>query len=127
MSASDSAATYVYQFRVRSLDKARPVSKVVEEIGGLASGMPSELGDYGAKLQVTVKREEAIPIDPLTVIILIEVANITLKPMLEGFFHKLGEKMADYLSDGVDDAQIVLEKAPPETPESRKPDEQSRA
>ena|SRR5208337_1364692 len=125
MSASDSCPKYVYEFRVRSLDRARPVSMVVDEISGLAPRMTTELQDFGPGLQITVKREEAIPIDPLTVIVLLEVANVTLKPMVEGFFHKLGEKMADYFSDEIDNAQISVEKEPSKMREKQKPDEHS--
>jgi len=98
---------------------------VVDEISGLAPRMTTELQDFGPGLQITVKREEAIPIDPLTVIVLLEVANVTLKPMVEGFFHKLGEKMADYFSDEIDNAQISVEKEPSKMREKQKPDEHS--
>ena len=58
----------------------------------------------------------------MTIIILVELANITLKPLVEGFFHKLGEKMAGFLTGEVDNAQISVEKEPtlPENKEDTK-------
>lgn len=121
MATAESEKTYSYQLRVRSLDPSQPVSSVVARINELGPQMAGELKEYGSKVRVSVKREKAIPVDPVTIIILVELANITLKPMLEGFFKKLGEKMADFLTDEVDNAQISVEKEPA-PPDNRKED-----
>ena len=118
MAAANTQETYSYQFRVSSLDPSQPVSEVVSRINNLAPQMAGELKDYGNKLRVSVKREKTIPVDPVTVLILIELADLTLKPLVEGFFHKLGEKMAGFLTGEVDNAQISVEKEP--TPPDQK-------
>jgi hypothetical protein len=112
MANAQSEKTYSYQLRVRSLDPSQPVSDVVARINELGPQMEGELKEYGSKVKFSVQREKTIPVDPVTIIILIELANITLKPMLEGFFKKLGEKMADFLTGEVDNAQISVEKEP---------------
>ena len=125
MAAAESEKTYSYQLRVRSLDPSQPVSEVVARINQLAPQMAVELKEYGSNLTVTVQREKTIPVDPVTVLILIELANLTLKPLVEGFFHKLGEKMADILTGEVDNAQISVEKEP--IASGKKEDEPKRA
>jgi hypothetical protein len=112
MAAVESEKTYSYQLRVRSLDPAQPVSEVEARIYELGPQMAAELREYGNNVKVSVEREKTIPVDPVTIIILVELANITLKPLLEGFFHKLGEKMAEFLTGEVDNAQISVEKEP---------------
>jgi hypothetical protein len=116
MAAVESEKTYSYQLRVRSLDPSQPVSNVVARINELGPQM-----EYGSKVKVSVEREKTIPIDPVTIIILVELANITLKPLVEGFFHKLGEKMAGFLTGEVDNAQISVEKEPA-PPDNKKED-----
>lgn len=122
MAAVESKKTYSYQLRVRSLDPSQPVSSVVARINELGPQMAGELNDYGSNVKVSVEREKTIPVDPVTIIILVELANITLKPLVEGFFHKLGEKMAGFLTGEVDNAQISVEKEPtlPENKEDTK-------
>jgi hypothetical protein len=112
MTTAESEKTYSYQLRVRSLDPSQPVSNVVARINQLGPQMAGELKEYGSKVKVSVNREKTIPVDPVTIIILVELANITLKPLVEGFFHKLGEKMADFFTGEVDNAQISVEKEP---------------
>jgi hypothetical protein len=121
MAAVESEKTYSYQLRVRSLDPSQPVSNVVARINELGPQMEGELKEYGSKVKVSVEREKTIPIDPVTIIILVELANITLKPLVEGFFHKLGEKMAGFLTGEVDNAQISVEKEPA-PPDNKKED-----
>ena len=122
MAAVESKKTYSYQLRVRSLDPSQPVSSVVARINELGPQMAGELNEYGSNVKVSVEREKTIPVDPVTIIILVELANITLKPLFEGFFHKLGEKMAGFLTGEVDNAQISVEKEPtlPENKEDTK-------
>src|SRR5579864_1261550 len=122
MAAVESEKNYSYQLRVRSLDPAQPVSEVEARIYELAPQMAAELREYGSDVKVSVEREKTIPVDPVTIIILVELANITLKPLLEGFFHKLGEKMAEFLTGEVDNAQISVEKepAPPDNKKEHK-------
>ena len=122
MAAVESKKTYSYQLRVRSLDPSQPVSSVVARINELGPQMAGELNEYGSNVKVFVEREKTIPVDPVTIIILVELANITLKPLVEGFFHKLGEKMAGFLTGEVDNAQISVEKEPtlPENQEDTK-------
>src|SRR5260370_42364404 len=88
--------------------------------------MAGALKEYGSKVKFSVEREKTIPVDPVTIIILVELANITLKPMLEGFFKKLGEKMADFLTGEVDNAQISVEKEPT-PPDNKKEDTKEQA
>lgn len=112
MAPAQSEGNYSYQLRVRSLDASQPVSEVVKKIDALTPSLARELKDYGKNVQVSIEREKTIPVDPVTIIVLVELANITLKPLLEGFFKKLGEKMADFLTSEVDNAQISIEKEP---------------
>jgi hypothetical protein len=112
MTTTKNPKIYSYQLRVRSLDPAQPVANVVAQIRDLSPQMAGELKEYGNDLKVSVKREKAIPVDPVTIIVLVELANLTLKPLVEGFFHKLGEKMAGFLTGEVDNAQISVEKEP---------------
>jgi hypothetical protein len=126
MATAGGEKTYSYQLRVRSLDPSQPVADVVARINELSPQMAGELKEYGSNVKVSVKREKTIPVDPVTIIILVELANITLKPMLEGFFKKLGEKMADFLTGEVDNAQISVEKEPT-PPDSKKEDKKEQA
>lgn len=126
MATAEIEKTYSYQLRVRSLDPSQPVSNVVARINELGPQMADELKEYGSKVKVSVEREKTIPVDPVTIIILVELANITLKPLVEGFFHKLGEKMADFLTSEVDNAQISVEKEPT-LPDNKKEDKKKGA
>ena len=124
MATAESEKTYSYQLRVRSLDPSQPVSEVVALINQLGPQMEAELKEYGSKVKVSVNREKTIPVDPVTIIILVELANLTLKPLVEGFFHKLGEKMAEYFTDNVDNAEISVEKEP--TPPDQKNEDKKK-
>src|SRR5207245_1025434 len=126
MATAESEKTYSYQLRIRSLDSSQPVSNVVARINELGPQMAGALKEYGSQMKVSVKREKTIPVDPVTIIVLVELANITLKPLLEGFFHKLGEKMAEFLTDEVDNAQISVEKEPM-LPDNKKEDKKKGA
>ena len=126
MATAETEKTYSYQLRVRSLDPSQPVSEVVARINELSPQMATELKEYGSKVKVSVEREKTIPVDPVTIIIVVELANITLKPLVEGFFHKLGEKMADFLTGEVDNAQISVEKEPA-LPDNKKEDKKKGA
>ena len=110
MATAQSEGNYSYQLRVRSLDASQPVSEVVKQIDALAPSLARELKDYGKNVKVSIEREKTIPVDPVTIIVLVELANITLKPLFEGFFKKLGERMAEFLTGEVDNAQISVEK-----------------
>jgi hypothetical protein len=114
MPIPDPSQKRFYRFQLQSLNRSKPVSAAVKEIRDLAPRMAADLADDDAEIQIQVKREEAIPLDPLTIIIIVEVLNLTARPLLEGFFKKLGEKMADYFTDQVHDL-VVLEKDESET------------
>lgn len=111
MSEADIPRKHMYEIKVRSLSST-PVSDLVAQIKSLSGTMAVDLDDENIGLQITVERQEPIPLDPITVILLVGVANLTFKPFLEGFFKKLGERMAEYLTDGVDNAQISVEEKP---------------
>jgi hypothetical protein len=98
-------STWRYRFEVRALS-GRPVSEAVESIAKLAPQMAADLAAPDDTIGMTVNREKTIPLDPVTILILIEVVNLTARPLLEGFFNRLGEKIADYLTERVDNVAI---------------------
>src|SRR5260370_21133534 len=92
MVTAESDKTCSCQLRVRSLDPSQPVSNVVARINELGPQMAGALQEDGSKVKFSVEREKTIPGDPVTSIILVELANINLKTLLQGFFPKIGEK-----------------------------------
>lgn len=101
-----STTHYRLEFQIKDLDTSREIKDLIAEVERCASAIVQrEVGD-AATLHTHVKREEAIALDPLTVIITLEVAGIILKPMLDGFFKRLGEKLAEELMENIDNLVI---------------------
>ena len=121
---ADSGNKRTYRFYLKTLDESRPVSAAVEEVKRLAPEIAASTAGADAKFEVKVKREENIPVDPLTIFIVVEVINLAAKPLLEGFFKKLGEKMADSLSDQIRNL-VVLWRDEPEPESSPQPESQN--
>jgi hypothetical protein len=101
----------VYELKIKSLT-SKPVTEFLPEIQRAASALASRLAGPESTLDVKIDRQKTIALDPLTIIILIEVVNLTAKPLIEGFFNRLGEKLADSITDDVDDVVVTPNKAP---------------
>jgi hypothetical protein len=113
--ANDRAAVkHILRFEVKNLDDTREVSAVVDEIAKLTPDIAERLSTADDTIQLHVRREEAIPIDPITIVIIVELINITAKPLVEGFFKRIGEKMADWLMDDIDNAMVTPKDNEPE-------------
>jgi hypothetical protein len=71
----------VYELKIKSLT-SKPVTEFLPEIQRAASALASRLAGPESTLDVKIDRQKTIALDPLTIIILIEVVNLTAKPLI---------------------------------------------